>query len=391
MAINKVEYAGETLIDLTGDTVTSETLAEGVTAHDKSGALITGTMKSGDSPVIEKDVNFYDYDGTLLYSYTLDEIQSLSELPTPKSPDSDYLVFQEWNWSLDELKELNDVMDVGANYQTVDGCTKLFLTIDDEELLTVSIYFPYKQTIDWGDGTITENPNTTLATHTYNELGDYVISCTGLTSGMRFSVGDAIGNLAVRKAYIGNNIDQISFHKCANLKSISLPNSGKTKLLMYEDVFTATNITFLAIPKQNASMGYRSAREVIWKNISFPKTFTRFDSYSFYNNGSGPLITRLILPPNLNIMNTYSLFGFNRLQKITIPKTVTTMGNYTLNTCGLLREIHMKPTTPPTLGGANALANGYANRVIYVPQGSLEAYQTATNWSTYASQMREEE
>ena len=43
MAINKVIYGGNTLIDLTGDTVTPEQLAKGITAHDKSGAVITGT------------------------------------------------------------------------------------------------------------------------------------------------------------------------------------------------------------------------------------------------------------------------------------------------------------------------------------------------------------
>lgn len=43
MAINKVVYGGRTLIDLTGDTITPDKLAEGVTAHDKSGAPITGT------------------------------------------------------------------------------------------------------------------------------------------------------------------------------------------------------------------------------------------------------------------------------------------------------------------------------------------------------------
>lgn len=43
MAVNKVIYGGNTLIDLTADTVTAEDLAEGVTAHDKSGTVITGT------------------------------------------------------------------------------------------------------------------------------------------------------------------------------------------------------------------------------------------------------------------------------------------------------------------------------------------------------------
>ena len=43
MAINKVVFGGQTLIDLTGDTITPDKLAEGITAHDKSGAAITGT------------------------------------------------------------------------------------------------------------------------------------------------------------------------------------------------------------------------------------------------------------------------------------------------------------------------------------------------------------
>lgn len=44
MAVNKVTYGGETLIDLTGDTVTADKLAQGITAHDASGAEIVGTM-----------------------------------------------------------------------------------------------------------------------------------------------------------------------------------------------------------------------------------------------------------------------------------------------------------------------------------------------------------
>ena len=42
MAINKVIYGGNTLIDLTGDTVTPSDILAGKKAHDKSGAQITG-------------------------------------------------------------------------------------------------------------------------------------------------------------------------------------------------------------------------------------------------------------------------------------------------------------------------------------------------------------
>lgn len=40
---SKIIFAGETLIDLTADTVTPEKLAKGITAHGKDGAPITGT------------------------------------------------------------------------------------------------------------------------------------------------------------------------------------------------------------------------------------------------------------------------------------------------------------------------------------------------------------
>lgn len=42
MAINKIIYGGQTLIDLTADTVDASHLLTGYTAHDKSGAVITG-------------------------------------------------------------------------------------------------------------------------------------------------------------------------------------------------------------------------------------------------------------------------------------------------------------------------------------------------------------
>lgn len=52
MGVNKVEFGGETLIDLTEDTVTPETLAEGATATNAQGEKITGTMKGGISEAI---------------------------------------------------------------------------------------------------------------------------------------------------------------------------------------------------------------------------------------------------------------------------------------------------------------------------------------------------
>lgn len=44
MAINKVEYAGKVLLDLTEDTVTEDQILEGAVAHDKTGRQIVGAL-----------------------------------------------------------------------------------------------------------------------------------------------------------------------------------------------------------------------------------------------------------------------------------------------------------------------------------------------------------
>ena len=72
-----------------------------------------------------------------------------------------------------------------------------------------------------------------------------------------------------------------------------------------------------------------------------------------------------------------------------MPDDRTSIGNSTFSSCYGMAEYHFLPTTPPTLG-TTAFNNIQSDCVIYVPTGSLEAYQTATNWSTYASYMQEE-
>ena len=47
--VNKVQFGNQTLIDLTSDTVTADKLMQGYTAHDRTGAIITGLIMDGDN------------------------------------------------------------------------------------------------------------------------------------------------------------------------------------------------------------------------------------------------------------------------------------------------------------------------------------------------------
>ena len=55
MGVNKVDLStGETLIDISKDTVTPQTLAKGYTAHNSNGEQIVGTMTTEGGSSVEK-------------------------------------------------------------------------------------------------------------------------------------------------------------------------------------------------------------------------------------------------------------------------------------------------------------------------------------------------
>ena len=74
---------------------------------------------------------------------------------------------------------------------------------------------------------------------------------------------------------------------------------------------------------------------------------------------------------------------------ITIPASATQIGAYCFADTRSLYEYHFLSPTPPALANKNAFSNmsDFGGKKIYVPAASLEAYQTATNWRTYASYM----
>ncbi|MDO5765030.1 MAG: leucine-rich repeat domain-containing protein, partial [Elusimicrobiales bacterium] len=200
------------------------------------------------------DVTFIDYDGTVLYSYSMTEAQALTELPA--LPTHDGLVCQGWNWTLDSIKALNRPVTVGAMYITDDGATRLHIRIATVGRMTVPLYIGQTVangvSIDWGDGSAVEtlagtgNVNTS---HTYAEPGDYVIllmpedGCTlsfGASSSDYCVMGPNRNNGRVycnmlQDVSVGKNVTSIgayAFQNCYSLESITIPD-GVTSIGAY--------------------------------------------------------------------------------------------------------------------------------------------------------------
>ena len=148
-----------------------------------------GEGGGGGSSTEKKQVNFIDYDGTILYSYTAEEAQALTALPA--NPSHGGLIAQGWNWSLENIKsQLTNVggdVWVGQMYETESGKTEIDINVDNPVCLSpyLAIAVNGTATIDWGDGTATDTvtgtsyDTLTFTPHVYATTGRYTISIDG--------------------------------------------------------------------------------------------------------------------------------------------------------------------------------------------------------------------
>ena len=434
MAVNKVVVNGEAIIDLSADTVTANKLAAGYTAHDKSGAVIIGTMAGGGEPVRAKDVNFIDYDGTVLHSYTVAEAAALTELPP--LPEHSGLICQGWNWSLDDIKAMGRAVEVGAMYITDDGKTRIYIHLENGRTSPMLGCCPNGTvTVDWGDGTepdtLTGTSTSTVKwtpTHEYGAAGDYVIKLSvsgsvgfaGSSSTnqysylLRYSSGKDSRNQvyqnAIQKVEIGGGVTSIKnsvFCNCYSLSSITIPDSV-TSISQYAFQY-CYSLSSITIPNSVTSIGqYAFQYCYSLSSITIPDGVTSIGGYAF--NGCYTL-SSITIPNSVTSIGKYAFQYCYTLSSITIPDGVTSIGQYTISRCYSLSSITIpdgvtsidafafstcygvryydftRHTAVPTLSNTNAFNSIAADCEIRVPAALADEWKAATNWSTYANRI----
>ena len=426
---NKVTAGNQILIDLSQDTVTDAShIVAGHTGHLADGTQVAGTG-GGSVEVEEKQVNFIDYDGTILYSYTKAEANALTALPS--NPSHTGLTAQGWNWTLQQIKsQLTNVPDgpvwVGQNYTTASGKTELDIVLDDYALKPY-IFFAINGTvvIDWGDGTstttVTGTSNTTLkyTQHTYSTGGKYTIFLNVTSGKLTFynnntdyrGVFSERNNYpragtyswALKAARIGpnTNLGQQAFHMCVGLETISLPttatfgtyalgNCRKLKSATIPNTVTSTPtyLLFCAYYLINVSLPgtLTVLSERTLSNIYFIKEYTIPYGVTTMGNGvfrSSSLHEFVYIPNTVTSIGEYC-FENNVISKITIPASVTSISGYAFNKLYTLDEFHFLGTTPPTIT-STTFSNTSTAKKIYVPTSAVATYKGASNWSSQAS------
>ena len=410
------------------------------------------SISGGGTPVSvqKKDVCFYDYDGTLVYSYTLQELQALTELPA--LPIHEGLVSQGWNWTLSGLKNQNSIMDVGALYITDDGATRIHISISEGRQYPSVCYRQSgmnNSIIDWGDGSpaVSSTGANVCKYHTYEFPGDYVISImpdegTQLTFLGDYSYGAfLLMQENQRKEYlsydstvtaieIGRNVQvQISaFCHMRRLRTITIPAEissigdyafyfgGALQCLILPHVttiplsFTYDNscLKTLCLPEGLETISNYSLSKIGVDRICVPETVTTIGRNAFSYNHA---MSEVHLPRGLKTIDTnsfyedYTLGSINRLEQLEIiasgafaythslgtihlPDTLVSIGASAFDDSGV-KKAYFYATTPPTAGNYTSVPGYEAAGTIYVPHGCGEAYKTANQWSGSANYIQE--
>ncbi|MBQ2417499.1 MAG: leucine-rich repeat domain-containing protein, partial [Alistipes sp.] len=122
-------------------------------------------------------------------------------------------------------------------------------------------------------------------------------------------------------------------------------------------------------------------------SVTIPDSVISIGNYAFY---SCDQLANIEIGNGVTTIGASAFSFCDSLTNITIPSSVTSISETAFGSCCRLASVYCKPTTPPT-GGSAMFDNNAANRKIYVPEISVEAYKAADGWSDYADAIVAEE
>ena len=166
------------------------------------------------------------------------------------------------------------------------------------------------------------------------------------------------------------------FEGCSSLESVTIPE-GVTDIGAY--AFSCCNLNALTLPESLEAIGsiaFDGNRSL--KSVNIPAKVKTIESYAFASCG----LTDLVIQEGVQVIEEYTFIN-NSLKNLTLPSTITSIGDEAFFYNYDLQSITCNATTPPTLG-ANAF-DGEITPGVKVPLASIVAYRQAVGWKNFAN------
>ena len=172
------------------------------------------------------------------------------------------------------------------------------------------------------------------------------------------------------------------------ITKVTFPNKIKS---LSEGAFQFSNIEEITLPTNITSIGERSFYHCDGlKKITILGNITEIPLQTFTMNVTkNSQLSEVNIPDSvttkLKNIKDYAFQNCTSLEIVDLPSTVTSIGKSVFNNDTALKTVICRATTPPTLG-TSVFPTEVEN--IYVPDGSVNSYKSATNWSTYADKIK---
>lgn len=238
---------------------------------------------------------------------------------------------------------------------------------------------------------ITENGTTTLAT-----AGKYCDRNIAVNVNVEDRVTD-IAQGTIEGDYTNDKVTSLreyAFAGCANLTSISLPNCTSVSNSAFRECSILENINLpscTTIRKGSISNGYVFDLCEKLKSINLPNLTTiEFGTRVF---GNCHELEEIVVPNLTSITTTTSMCSYcKKLARLYFPKlSGTTINAKTFEGCYNLKKLVFGGNELNQLDNVNAFTNtpiAKGTGYVYVPDTLVDTYKTATNWVTYADQIK---
>ena len=285
----------------------------------------------------------------------------------------------------------NSVTSIG-NY-TFSGCTGLSNITIPNSVTSIGDY-TFSGCTGLSNITI---PNSVTSISSYTFYG-----CTGLSN---ITIPNSVGKIgycafsgctSLTEMIIPNSVNKINegvFKGCTNLRRL-IVEDGAEELQWncyfnssYGRPFSGTSLETLYLGRNLVTDVHDSPFSFIesLKDVTIGNSVERISNYAFCECTG---LTEITIPNSVTEIGHESFYGCTNLTKITISNSVTEIGYRTFAGCSNLETIYSLNLQPPTYDIFHDPAfeqTCYSSAVLYVPIGSLNAYQTTIPWSNFGN------
>lgn len=308
----------------------------------------------------EYAVTVIDYDGSVIMQ---DHLDTGATFTLPDAPTHSRLTFQDWaapvNITNNTITVGKSDITIGAVYTPTSGVNEFDIVLTPVTGKTVNLRMIGSR--DWGDGT-----TDSLTSHTYSDYGEYTIKCGGTFDTMatnkrlfgeqNVSPWNTTWNWICKNAFFAStSVPKYVLNSHYSLKNITFPNNTT----IIEGPYSNYGLNTIIIPNTVTTVG--PLQQNPFPNIVLGKSVSNIVDYAFW--GSYTNCTKIVFPASITTIAANSFSGdYNILE-------------YNFTNC----------TSIPTLSNTNAFYEINKIAKIKVPSSLVTSWKSATNWSTYSS------